>query len=476
MNNLKEIELKKDKNTHLYIQLYEKIKILIIEKKLKPDTKLPSIRKFAKNLDVNNTTVVKAYNLLEEENYVYKKVGSGTFVYDIHSNDKYINKKFIDYNENMINLGSGTPSEKLFPVKKFKKSINTVLDEFKGKAFGYSDSKGDPNLIFIIYNKFIKEKMNINKERIQIISGAQQGIDIVAKALLNPRDYVLLEAPTYTGAIDIFKSRRCKFTSIKLTHKGIDFNVLEQKIKRYRPKMFFTMPNFHNPTGYCYTLEEKKKILELSKKYNFYIIEDDFSSELNFSDKKIKTLKELDKNERVIYIKSFSKVFLPGLRLGYLIAPEKFEDKITQAKHSTDISTSTLIQKSFERYLKNNFYQEQWNYIYNMFKKRYLTTIDVFDDYLPKEVKYHKPLGGLNFWLEFDKEVSIDSLYKYLLDKNIIVAPGDAFYLNENDSKCIRISIAAYDKKVLEDNLIKLCLEIDNFLNNKFSTKKMPIL
>lgn len=476
MQKYSDIKLDEDINEYLYVQLYNDLKKKIINNEIEGNTKLPPIRKFASILNVNNTTIVKAYKLLEDDSLVYKKVGSGTYVMDIAQNQPEDENAYVEYSKDMINLGSGTPSEKLFPVEDFKEAINYVLDKYQGKAFGYKDSKGDQGLRYIIYDKLVKGKIDVTRDEIQIISGAQQGIDIVSKALLNPRDCVMIESPTYTGAIAIFKSRGCRFSTIDINFNGIDFVEFEEKIKKNKPKMFFTMPNLHNPTGYTYSKEEKVKIIELAKKYDFYIVEDDYSSELNFSNNDISTLKELDDDERVIYIKSFSKIFLPGLRLGYLIAPKKLEKSITRAKHTTDISTSGLIQKSFEYFLQNKKWDRQVKIMYDMFISKYEIAIDVLESKLPDGIIFNKPYGGVNFWLEFDNSVDISDLYEYLLNENIIIAPGKAFYLKSNKTNNMRVSIASIDKEVLEKSLTKFCQKIDDYLNDKKQSRTIPIL
>jgi len=476
MEGFKDIKLDDSKSEYLYIQLYRILKRKIIDNELKPNYKLPSVRKCSELLSINKTTIVKAYKMLEEGNYIYKKIGSGTYVYDISSHEEYVESGYIEYSRNKINLGSGIPSEELFPVDDFKVSINYVLDEYKGKAFGYQDSKGDESLRKMIFDLFMKGKINVTKNQIQIISGAQQGIDLVSKAVLNAGDFVMTESPTYTGAIAIFKSRGCQFTTIDIKYSGIDFEEFERKIIKYRPKIFFTMPNFQNPTGYTYTKEEKLKVLELSEKYDFYIVEDDYSSELNFSNVKIETLKELDEKQRVIYIKSFSKIFLPGLRLGYLIVPNGLEKKISSAKHSTDIYTSGLIQKTFEVFLKDGKWIKQFELIYEIFNQKYNIAIDVFNNYLPNDVKLNIPNGGVNFWLELKDDVDIGKLYDYLLKENIIIVPGNVFYLNNKKSNSIRISVASVEKEKLKEYLMIFCDSLRNYLNNEENSKHIQIL
>jgi len=475
MDNFNEIKLSHESYEHLYDQLFKKLKEKIIKGQLPVHSKLPPIRKFAKLLNVNKSIIIKAYELLDEEKLIYKKPGSGTYVNQLNTSLERNLDKYVQFSDKMINLASGTPSEELFPVSDFKESINYVLDRYKGHAFGYGDSKGNLSLRKIIIEELIPDGIVITKDQLQIVSGAQQGIDIVSKALLKPKDFIMIEMPTYTGALAIFKSRGCQFIGVEINN-GIDLKDFEAKVKKNRPKLFFTMPNLHNPTGYTYTLKEKEKIIYLAEKYNFFIVEDDYSSELIFSEGENETLMALDHKDRVIYIKSLSKIFLPGLRLGYLIAPQSIEALITNAKHTTDISTSGLIQKTFEYFVEQGMWLKQKKYIKAIVLEKFKIATQVLDDYLPKGVGYKKPLGGVNFWLDFDAEISIYNLVKYLETKDIMVAPGKIFYLNKSESKHIRISIASIELDTLEENLKLFCNTLDEFLNVETSLKNIPIL
>lgn len=475
MDNFSDIILNHDSYEHLYDQLFKQLEEKIVKGQLTGHSKLPPIRKFAKLLNVNKSIIIKAYGLLEKKGLIYKKPGSGTFVSQIDTKTNRKTDKYIQFSDKMINLASGTPSEELFPVSDFKESINYVLDRYKGHAFGYGDSKGNLSLRKTIIERLIPSDINITEDQLQIVSGAQQGIDIVSKALLKPNDFIMIEMPTYTGALAIFESRGCQFIGVEI-NESIDLNDFEAKVKKHRPKLFFTMPNLHNPTGYTYTLNEKKKILSLAEKYNFFIVEDDYSSELIFSENDRKTLMSLDENDRVIYIKSLSKIFLPGLRLGYLIAPQSIEKLITNAKHTTDISTSGLMQKTFEYFVEQGMWIKQYNCIKEIVLEKFKITTEILDNYLPKGVIYHKPLGGVNFWLKFNKETNIELLIKHLETKNIIVAPGKLFYLNKSQSNHIRISIASIEVDSLEENLKLFCTTLDEFLNEDKSLKNIPIL
>ena len=203
-----------------------------------------------------------------------------------------------------------TPKANLFPVTDFKKAINYVLDRDLGEAFGYQEAKGYLSLRESISEYLLNQNIHSTPENIQIISGAQQGLDIVAKSVLNYNDVVLVEAPTYSGAIASFRSRGVKIVQIPMLVDGVNMNKLEEIIKRYQPKMMYTMINCQNPTGYTYSMKKKEELLLLAQKYNMFILEDDYVGELIYSKQNSLSLKSLDNNNQVIYIKSFSKMFL----------------------------------------------------------------------------------------------------------------------------------------------------------------------
>ncbi|MDU4327417.1 MAG: PLP-dependent aminotransferase family protein, partial [Clostridium celatum] len=205
-------------------------------------------------------------------------------------------------------------------------------------------------------------------------------------------------------------------------------------LKKNKIKCFYTMSYFQNPTGISYSLEKKLKILELAEKYDFYIIEDDYLSELIFDDNiKHEPFKVLDKNDRVIYIKSFSKIFLPGIRLGYIICPENFRESIQNSKINTDIATSTLMQRALEIYIKEGYWIEYIENLRNEYIKRYELMKKLINEKLKKYIVFFDPKGGLSFYLNIkDKEIKSKELFYKLKCKNVYITPGTLFYKGSN--------------------------------------------
>jgi len=484
MKDFGNINLCKEKGEHLYVQLYKAIKKLIIEGKLNKDEKLPPIRKLAQELDVNNVTVVNAYHILEQEGLVYKKMGSGTYIspdFLTYTSEEIENRKTIEglgslslieqgqiqINSNMINFASATPMSELFPVEDFKRALNEVLDRDKGNAFDYQDSQGYLPLREALI-KYVREyNISADINSLQVISGAQQGIDIISKALLNYGDSVIVENPSYTGAIASFRSRGAKIIDVDLLSDGIDIDDLERKIRIFQPKFIYLMPNFQNPTGISYSHSKKEKIIDLCKQYNVYVVEDDYLSDLNFYSHDNTTLKSLDKsNELVIYVKSFSKIFMPGLRLGFLIAPSIFYDHLLFAKHSSDISTSGLLQRALEIYLTRGAWKEHIKYMEKKYKIGFDTMLKNIKKHMPPEIKYIHPKGGVNFWFELPKTVSAREVYERAIKKNIALAPGHLFFIHQNDDCHFRLSIASVNNDEIEQGIIILGNIIKNIMNN----------
>lgn len=422
-----------------YIQIAENIKKLISSKIIKDGDRLPPIRALSKSLKVNNVTIVNCYNKLVSEGYAYQKMGSGTFAKkrEIVDNFKKEYSKEIksikdNYDNNIIDFTGESSRRVNFPIDEFKKVLNDVLDRDGADALIKEETFGYTNLRNTINEVFWKSSLNI--KNLLIVSGAQQGIDIASKAILNINDNVIVEKPTYAGALSVFKFRRANVFELPIEEDGINIKKFEEIVKKNKIKCFYTMSYFQNPTGISYSLEKKIKILELAEKYDFYIIEDDYLSELIFDDNiKHEPFKVLDNNDRVIYIKSFSKIFLPGIRLGYIICPESFRESIQNSKINTDIATSTLMQRALEMYIKDGYWIEYIDNLRNEYIRKYELMKKLICEKLKDYVSFIDPKGGLSFYLNIkDKGIKSKDLFYKLKEKGVYITPGNLFYRGLN--------------------------------------------
>ncbi|WP_270564382.1 PLP-dependent aminotransferase family protein [Clostridium beijerinckii] len=452
----------KDNDIPKYIQVANYIKSLIDKRKIKEGDKLPTIRELSKKLGVNNVTIVSAYNKLKSEGYAYQKVGSGSYAKrkEVASNfrKEYSNtlkKMSMGDLTDVIDFTGETTGEVLFPIDDLKGIINEVLERDGANALLSDNRNGYTDLIYTINKVFWNNKLN--NEDIIIISGAQQGIDIASKGILNINDNIIVEKPTYVGALSVFKWRKVNLFEVPIDEDGINLNKFEKILQKNEIKCFYTMSYFQNPTGVSYSIEKKKRILDLAEIYDFYIIEDDYLSELIYENSlEYVPFKWLDKNDRVIYIKSFSKIFLPGIRLGYLVAPEVFSETLQNSKHNTDITTSSLMQRALELYISSNKWKENIKNLNDEYIQRYAHLKTILDSEFKDMLTYNDPKGGLNFYITLKDEFKINTkeLFIKLKKKNVYITPGAMFFTSQNDGQdSFRIAFYQTDKEKIEKGM-----------------------
>ncbi|WP_160693068.1 PLP-dependent aminotransferase family protein [Clostridium sp. C2-6-12] len=458
MDNYKDFKFNNDE-TPKYVQIANFIKILIDKRKIKEGDKLPTIRELSKKLQVNNVTIVSAYNKLKAEGYAYQKVGSGSYAKrkEVVSNfrreySNTLKKLSMDESIDIIDFTGETSKEVLFPIEDLKQIINQVLERDGANALLSDNRNGYNKLIDTINKAFWNNKLN--NEDIIIVSGAQQGIDIASKGILNINDNIIVEKPTYAGALSVFKWRKVNVFELPIERDGINLNKFEKILQKNEIRCFFTMSYFQNPTGISYSIEKKKRILELAQIYDFYIIEDDYLSELIYENSlEYVPFKWLDKNDRVIYIKSFSKIFLPGIRLGYLVTPDIFRETLQNSKHNTDITTSSLMQRALELYISDNKWRENIKNLNHEYVKRYIHLKKILDTEFNHILDYIDPKGGLSFYLTFKEEFTINTkeLFRRLKGRNVYITPGAMFFTVKDEGQdSFRIAFYQTDIKKIE--------------------------
>ncbi|WP_099191451.1 MocR-like pyridoxine biosynthesis transcription factor PdxR [Tepidibacter mesophilus] len=447
-------------NIPKYVQIYRNIKNMIESEKIVKNEKLPPIRKISDLLGINTSTVVKAYELLENEGYIYKIVGSGSYATEI----KNYNQTSSIVDDKIIGFDVGNPSTDIFPVDNFKKAINMALQNEGPSLFEYDEGLGYLNLRNSICDYLKGLNIYTDSSTIQIISGAQQGIDIICKTLINYGDVIFCEEPTYSGALEIFKNKGAKVMQIPLLDDGIDIGILKLKLEKIRPRLLYVMPNYQNPTGISYSKQKKKKLLELANEYDFYILEDDFLSDFKFYSEDNNTLRSYDDYNRVIYIKSFSKILMPGLRIGFMDIPIGILNKVIWAKYSSDIVTSSLVQKSLYYYMKYYDFKNHLKNIEQTYKIRFDSMINLVETKLSSRLEFNKPTGGINFFMSLPKGYSSIDFKNYLIPYGVSIMPGNYFFDNPIEDSFFRINIASTNCEQIEKGIDIIDKNLDDFL------------
>jgi DNA-binding transcriptional MocR family regulator len=439
LNNVP-IHLQRDSHQPLYTQIVAALSQAIDSGVLAPGARLPSIRALARRLEVNVVTVVTAYKELELGGYIWSRVGSGTFVRTAPPAET---TRQIYIPHHGINFASATPTPEIFPADDFKRLLNQVLDRDGGHAFGYQESQGWPPLRESMAQYLAKNGIRSSVENIHIISGAQQGIDLAAKILVNQNDTIFVEEPTYHGAIASFQSRGARIIPIPLENNGPNLKILRHQLRRHRPKLFYAMPNFQNPTGYSYSRQKKQALLDLAREHQFAVVEDDYLSELSFQGPPApRTLKAMDKEDQVVYIKSFSKILMPGLRLGLLVAPAHLNQSLGAAKQFSDISSSGLLQRTLDLYLREEAWLAHLEKLRRIYSARYQRAEAELRRHLP-QLRFTAPGGGLHIWLQLPQGMNGDELYRHCLREEVLITPGSYFSPGGSYRQYFRLSYAA---------------------------------
>lgn len=455
------IQLERGKKSPLYVQLYDVLREAILCGRLSDGYLLPPVRRLAQQTGVNPGTIVSAYRLLEKNGYVRAKRGSGFFVTDIlaqsdEGEQRAEESAFLPHMTvagGGIDLLSASPSPEYIRVTDFKRVINEVLDRDGGYAFGYQEGQGYYPLRLAMAGYLTRGGVRTSAEAVQIISGAQQGIDLVAKAVLSFGDYVIVERPTYAGAIGAFRSRGAKIIDIEMEADGMDMDALEDALRRFRPKLIYVMVNIQNPTGYSYSIAKRNRLLGLARRYRTLILEDDYIGELDYGEERMAPLKALDRDERVIYCKSFSKMFMPGLRLGFLIVPMRQKTHIMAVKQQSDGSTAGLTQRAFDLYLRNGIWEKHQKSIYDIYRARHEQMMRLLKEYLPPTVTVCPARGGLTVWLKLPSTVSARQTATCLAKRGVLVQEGSAFFASGAPDSYLRVSFAAEEGERLAEGV-----------------------
>lgn len=452
------------KKIPIYLKIYEELKNKIEKNEYPENSKLPSIRQLALKYKLNNITIMKAFTLLEKEGYIIKKRGVGIFVrskeflfYNTPSNNLIETFKVGQLKDNnLINFASGTPSEDVYSFEIFKKLYNQVLEECGPKIMLYHPTQGLDELRETIKQDIEEKGIFVSKDDIQITSGSQQGLDLILKTFSSKRkNKIIVGNPTYHGALNTFKTN-CKIYPVEIEEDGFNLIQLENILSEEKISFIYTTMDFSCPTGISWSEEKKQRLISLARKYNTLIVEDDFASELSFNNIPKASIKSLDlDNKIVIYIKSFSKIIMPGLRLAYMIAPQELISKIVTVKFTTDITTSALDQKVLAHFLKNGFLKPHVANLVKIYSERYNALIEELKQVPYIEVVYNIN-GGFYIWIKLSEDIDSSKFYLKCKENNILLLSGNVFFLDNQKNQYFRLSFATTDIPEIIDGINRL--------------------
>ena len=329
----------------------------------------------------------------------------------------------------IISLAGGNPAAELFPSEELSKIAGKILMTSPTLALQYGTTDGYPKMRDCARQRAEKVNSVNEDDTILIMTGANQGIDLTAKSLINKGDKIIVESPSFIGSLNAFRTYESQLVGVKVEDDGMSMEGLEEALKNNNNvKMIYTIPTFQNPTGTTMPLEKRKRMLELASKYDVLILEDNPYGDLRFSGEDVPTIKSLDTEGRVIYAGSFSKILSPGMRLGYLIAPAPLAEKIEVLKQVNDVHTPMLTQLMCVEFMKKYDIDKYIEKNRELYGKKCKAMVDAMEKYFPKgKVKWVVPEGGIFLWCECPGITDVAPIVDRCIEKKVAIVPGSNF-------------------------------------------------
>ena len=352
----------------------------------------------------------------------------------------------------IISFAGGLPAAELFPVEQLRQACDAVLDQIGQVACQYSSTEGFPALREKIAQR-MKDKNNIetDADHILITSGYQQGLDFAGRVFLDKGDVVLMESPSYLGAINAFKGCETTFLEVPTDDGGMNVEALEKILSTTENvKMIYVIPDFQNPTGRTWTLERRQKFMEVVNRYEIPVIEDNPYGELRFENDTLPALKSMDPKGLVVYLGTFSKILVPGYRLGWVCASDEILSMFNFIKQGADLQTPTVTQLEVNQFMEMFDLDEHVDVIRETYRHRRDVMMEAMETYFPKEVKFTHPDGGLFTWVELPDYINSRDMAVQCLEKKVAYVPGDSFFPNGGKYNCFRMNYSGMpDDKIV---------------------------
>ncbi len=344
----------------------------------------------------------------------------------------------------VISFAGGLPAPEVFPTKEFGEACQRVLAEKGKEALQYGATEGYGPLRELIAANMMRYGIVATPDNVMLTSGSQQALDLIAKLLINRGDRILVEAPTYLGALQAFAVFGAEYVSVPIDHDGLRTDLLDEAL-RSGPKFMYLLPNFQNPGGVTLSRERREELVYMSNKYGVPIIEDDPYGQLRYEGEHVPPLVMMDrvnlrrdyeyKLGNVIYMSTFSKTLAPGLRLGWIVAPPDVIAKLVQLKQGADLHTSTFNQIVTYEVAKNGFLDEHAKQIRSVYRERRDAMLAALDEFFPEEVTWTRPQGGLFLWVTLPHKMDSEELFDTALKNNVAFVPGASFYPEGDEGK-----------------------------------------
>lgn len=363
----------------------------------------------------------------------------------------------------VISFAGGLPAPELFPVEQIRAAVERILTEQGARALQYSTTEGLPELREFIATRMSNENLTVKPENVVIVGGAQQALDLLARVLMNDGDKVIVENPTYLGELTALRPYRPTYLAAATDEDGLCVDEIEPLLAQ-RPAFMYLVPNFQNPQGVTLSLERRLKLVGLLAVYGIPVIEDNPYGHLIYSGEMLPSILELDAmnlhtqsvNGHVIYVGTFSKILAPGLRLGWVIAPEVVIDQVVLAKQSADLHTSTFTQMLAYETIKGDFLDGHIARLRDVYRERRDVMLAAMARDFPAGVRWTQPNGGLFLLVTLPQHIKAGDLLQQAIKHKVAFVPGDDFHVNDTGQNTFRLNFSNANPELIEIGIQRL--------------------
>lgn len=467
----------------VYRQIAEGVRTALAAGSLSPGLRLPPTRELARQLGVNRNTVVAAYDLLATEGVVRSHTGRGTFLAETAAGgpvapatasgegdwmaafssavqgpslERLLSAYRLTISSEGISFASSQPANDLAPVESFSKAMAAVLDEMGASVLTYGPLAGCPSLRETIASGMRSSGSDVAAGNVLITNGSQQALELVFRTLLDRDSAVVLEDPTFTGALSALGSLGARAVGVPLDDEGMRPDLLALALERHRPRVIYVQPTFQNPTTRVMSLARRREVLSLATRYGCAVVEDDWAGELRYEGEPIPTLHALDGGRRVLYVSTFSKKLMPGLRVGWVAAPERVRERLVALKQVEDCGTSPLIQEALQRYLEDGGLERHLQRVLPAYVERRDRMLNALDRYFPAGVHWTRPTGGLFIWVTLPGKLDSNELFLAARQRGVLFSRGELFHVGGSGRDTLRLGFGAVDLERIPDGITVL--------------------
>jgi 2-aminoadipate transaminase len=365
----------------------------------------------------------------------------------------------------IISFAGGLPAPDVFPIAQFREACNVVLESMGGQALQYSTTEGYQPLREMIARHAARYGIEVTADNILITSGSQQALDFIGRLFINNGDHIVVESPTYLGALQAWSAYGANYVPVRSDEHGMVVDELEAAL-RAGPKFIYVLPNFQNPSGSTLTLERRQHLVELADKYGVPIIEDDPYGQLRYSGEHLPSVVELDGHYRgpnggcysgnVIYLSTFSKLLAPGIRLAWMIAPPEVIRKLVLAKQAADLHTATFNQFVAYEVAKGGFLDEHIKVIRATYMERRDVMLETMDEVWPSQARWTRPEGGMFLWGMLPEGMDTTDVLRQAIERRVAFVPGTAFHPNGGGENTMRLNFSYCPPDTIREGMTRL--------------------